>query len=230
MMVRTGDADAVLAGPAPRFRPELKHVLDVIGLRPGADSAAALQVLILSKGVFFIADTDITEDPSPSQLCQSAVLAAEQVRRFGMTPKIALLSASNFGSNDLAASVKMREALRLLHERAPDVEAEGEMNADAALDEAVRAEMFPNARLKGQANTLILPDLTSANIAYGMLKVLANGISVGPILLGLAAPAYVLHGSATTRGVLNMTAVAAVEAQSRAGQSGIARAAADAVG
>ena len=230
MMVRTGDADAVLAGPAPRFRPELNHVLDVIGLRPGADSAAALQVLILSKGVFFIADTDITEDPSPPQLCQLAVLAAEQVRRFGMAPKIALLSASNFGSNDLAASVKMREALRLLHERAPGVEAEGEMNADAALDEAVRAEMFPNARLKGQANTLILPDLTSANIAYGMLKVLANGISVGPILLGLAAPACVLHGSATTRGVLNMTAVAAVEAQSRADESGIARAAADAVG
>ena len=115
-----------------------------------------------------------------------------------MTPKIALLSASNFGSNDLASSVKMREALHLLHQHAPELEAEGEMNADAALDEAIRAERFPNSRLRGQANTLILPDLTSANIAYGMLKVLADGISVGPILLGLAAPAYVLHGSATT--------------------------------
>ena len=219
MMVRCGDADALLAGPAPRFRPELNYVLDVIGLRPGVDSAAALRVLILTKGIFFIADTDIMEDPSPSQICQSAMLTAKQVRRFGMTPKIALLSASNFGSNDLASSVKMREAMHLLHRHAPELEAEGEMNADAALDEAIRAERFPNSRLKGQANTLILPDLTSANIAYGMLKVLADGISVGPILLGLAAPAYVLHGSATTRGVLNMTAVAAVEAQSRAEES-----------
>ena len=226
MMVRCGDADAMLAGPAARFRPELLHVLGVIGLRPGTESAAALQVLILTKGVFFIADTDITEDPSPSQICQSAVLAAEQVRRFGVTPKIALLSPSNFGSNDLASSVKMREALHLIHRSAPTLEAEGEMNADAALDETIREEMFPNARLKGQANTLILPDLTSANIAYGMLRVLADGISVGPILLGLAAPAYVLRGSATTRGVLNMTALAAVEAQSRAEESIIAAAAA----
>ena len=224
MMVRCGDADAMLAGPATPFRAELLHVLDVIGLRAGVATAAALRVLILTKGIFFIADTDITEDPTPSQLCQSTMLVAEQVRRFGMTPKIALLSASNFGSNDLAASVKMREAMHLLHQRAPKLEAEGEMNADAALDEAIRAEMFPNSRLTGQANTLILPDLTSANIAYGMLKVLADGISVGPILLGLAAPAYVLHGSATTRGVLNMTAVAAVEAQSRAGESDVATA------
>ena len=225
MMVRCSDADAMLAGPATPFRAELLHVLDVIGLRAGVATAAALRVLILTKGIFFIADTDITEDPTPSQLCQSTMLVAEQVRRFGMTPKIALLSASNFGSNDLAASVKMREAMHLLHQRAPELEAEGEMNADAALDEAIRAEMFPNSRLTGQANTLILPDLTSANIAYGMLKVLADGISVGPILLGLAAPAYVLHGSATTRGVLNMTAVAAVEAQSRAGESDTATAA-----
>ena len=149
MMVRSGDADALLAGPAPRFRPELNYVLDVIGLRPGVDSAAALRVLILTKGIFFIADTDIAEDPSPSQLCQSAVLTAEQVRRFGMTPKIALLSASNFGSNDLAVSVKMREALRLLHEQAPELEAEGEMHADAALDETIRAERFPQLTAQG---------------------------------------------------------------------------------
>ncbi len=224
MMVRCRDADAMLAGPVTLFRPELLHVLDVIGLRDGVASAAALQVLILTKGIFFIADTHVTEDPSPAQICQSAVLAAEQVRRFGMTPKIALLSGSNFGSNDFAQSVKMRDALQLLHHRAPALEAEGEMHADTALDEAVRAEMFPNSRLKGQANTLILPDLTSANIAYSMVKVLADGISVGPILLGLAAPAYVLHGSATTRGVLNMTAVAAVEAQTRAEESSIAAA------
>ncbi len=224
MMVRCKDADAMLAGPVSLFRPELLHVLDVIGLRQGVTSAAALQVLLLAKGSFFIADTHVTEDPSPAEICQSTILAAEQVRRFGMAPKIALLSGSNFGSNDFAASVKMRDALSLLRRRAPTLEVEGEMHADTALDETIRAEMFPNSRLKGQANTLIMPDLTSANIAYSMIKALGDGISVGPILLGLAAPAYVLHGSATTRGVLNMTAVAAVEAQSRAEESSIAAA------
>ena len=219
MMVRCGDADALIAGPASLYRPELLHVLDVIGLREGVASAAALEVLILTKGVFFLTDTDVTENPDPEQIYQSAVLAAEQVRRFGITPKIALLSGSNFGSNDFAASLKMREALKLLHRHAPDLEAEGEMLADTALDETVRTEMFPNSRLMGQANTLVLPDLASANIAYNMVKVLSDGISVGPILLGLAAPAYVLHGSATTRGVLNMTAIATVEAQTRVAES-----------
>ena len=227
MMVRCGDADALIAGPVTRFRPELLHVLDVIGLREGVASAAAMEVLILTKGVFFLTDTAVTENPDPAQVCQSAVLAAEQVQRFGIAPKIALLSGSNFGSNDFAASVKMRAALQLLHRRAPDLEAEGEMHADAALDETVRAEMFPNSRLKGQANTLVLPDVASASIAYNMVKVLSDGISVGPILLGLAAPAYVLHGSATTRGVLNMTAIATVEAQTRAAESSAAASTAD---
>ena len=222
MMVRCGDADALIAGPVTRFRPELLHVLDVIGLREGVASAAAMEVLILTKGVFFLTDTAVTENPDPAQVCQSAVLAAEQVQRFGIAPKIALLSGSNFGSNDFAASVKMRAALQLLHRRVPGLEAEGEMHADAALDETVRAEMFPNSRLKGQANTLVLPDMASASIAYNMVKVLSDGISVGPILLGLAAPAYVLHGSATTRGVLNMTAIATVEAQTRAAESSAA--------
>ena len=227
MMVRCGDADALIAGPVTRFRPELLHVLDVIGLREGVASAAAMEVLILTKGVFFLTDTAVTENPDPAQVCQSAVLAAEQVQRFGIAPKIALLSGSNFGSNDFAASVKMRAALQLLHRRVPGLEAEGEMHADAALDETVRAEMFPNSRLKGQANTLVLPDVASASIAYNMVKVLSDGISVGPILLGLAAPAYVLHGSATTRGVLNMTAIATVEAQTRAAESSAAAATAD---
>ena len=222
MMVRCGDADALIAGPVTRFRPELLHVLDAIGLREGVASAAAMEVLILTKGVFFLTDTAVTENPDPAQVCQSAVLAAEQVQRFGIAPKIALLSGSNFGSNDFAASVKMRAALQLLHRRVPGLEAEGEMHADAALDETVRAEMFPNSRLKGQANTLVLPDVASASIAYNMVKVLSDGISVGPILLGLAAPAYVLHGSATTRGVLNMTAIATVEAQTRAAESSAA--------
>jgi malate dehydrogenase (oxaloacetate-decarboxylating)(NADP+) len=224
MMVRLGDADAMISGPVSLYRPELLHVLDVIPLQPGVKVAAAMQVLILDQGVFFITDTHVTEDPTPEEVYQSAVLAAEQVKRFGLEPKMALLASSNFGSNDFAASVKMRKALRILHERAPALEVEGEMHGDTALNEAVRNEMFPNSRLTGQANTLIMPDLTSANIAYNLVKTLSNGISVGPLLLGLSAPAHVLHGSATVRSVLNMTAVAVVEAHSRSIEHDIARA------
>ncbi|MBT5777848.1 MAG: NADP-dependent malic enzyme [Rhodospirillaceae bacterium] len=224
MMVRLGDADAMLAGPVSLYRPELLHVLDVIGLRSGVIAAAAMQMLVLDKGVYFLSDTHVTEDPSPEEIYQSAVLAAEQVKRFGLEPKMALLSASNFGSNDFVQSVKMRKALQILHERAPALEVEGEMHGDTALNPDIRNEMFPNSRLNGQANTLILPDLTSANIAYNLVKTLSNGISVGPLLLGLSAPAHVLHGSATVRGVLNMTAVAVVEAQTRSIEHNIARA------
>jgi malate dehydrogenase (oxaloacetate-decarboxylating)(NADP+) len=224
MMVRLGDADAMVAGPVSLYRPELLHVLDVIGLKSGVITASAMQVLILDKGVFFMTDTHVTEDPTPEEIYQSAVLAAEQVKRFGLEPKMALLSSSNFGSNDFAQSVKMRKALQILHERAPTLEVEGEMHGDTALNEDVRGELFPNSRLAGQANTLIMPDLTSANIAYNLVKTLSNGISVGPLLLGLAAPAHVLHGSATVRGVLNMTAVAVVDAQTLTIEHNIARA------
>jgi malate dehydrogenase (oxaloacetate-decarboxylating)(NADP+) len=224
LMVRRGEADAMIAGPVSLYRPQLLHVLDVIGLKPGVRSAAAMQVLILDRGVFCITDTHVTEDPSPEEVYQTTVLAAEQVQRFGLTPKIALLSGSNFGSNDFRSSTKMRQAMTLLRERAPNLEAEGEMHADTALLEEARQALFPNSRLTGQANTLIMPDLASANIAYNMVKVLANGITVGPVLLGLAWPAHVLSGSATTRGVLNMTAFAVVEAQTRAAQHRIAAA------
>lgn len=224
MMVRHGDADAMLAGPVSLYRPELLHVLDVIGLKPGVISAAAMQVLILDKGVYFITDTHVVEDPTPEEICQATVLAAEHVERFGMRPRIALLSSSNFGSNDFTLSVKMRNALKMLHERAPNLEAEGEMHADTALMEEVRTDLFPKSRLFGEANTLVMPDLTSANVAYSLAKALANGISVGPILLGLAAPAHVLTASTSVRGVLNMTALAAVEAQARATKTRIAEA------
>ena len=199
-------------------------MLDVIGLKPSVRSAAAMQVLILDRGVFCITDTHVTEDPSPEEVYQTTVLAAEQVRRFGLTPRIALLSSSNFGSNDFRSSVKMRQAMSLLRERAPSLEAEGEMHADTALLAETRQALFPNSRLTEQANTLILPDVASANIAYNLVKVLANGITVGPVLLGLAWPAHVLTSSATTRGVLNMTAFAVVEAQTRAAHDRIAAA------
>ena len=215
MMVRSSHADAMLAGPASLFRPELIHVLDIIGLRADVNTASAMQVLILDKGVFFLTDTHVMENPTPEEVCQSALLAAEQVGQFGIVPKIALLSGSNFGSNEFSSSVKMRQAVELLHRSAPDLVVDGEMHADTALREEVRQELYPNSRLTGQANTLVLPDLTSANIAYNMVKVLSNGTSVGPMLLGLDAPAHVLHGSATVRSIFNMTGLAVVKAQTQ---------------
>jgi len=220
MMVKAGDADALIAGPVSLYRPELMHVIDVIGLKPGVTAAAALQVLILSKGVYVITDTHVTENPTKEELCETAIMAAEQMERFGVTPKIGFLSSSNFGSNDFPSSVKMREATALLKQRAPHLEAEGEMHADTALSESVRHDLLPDSKLKGQANLLVLPDLTSANIAYNMVKVLANGISVGPLLIGLDKPAHVMTSSATVRGILNMTAVSVVEAQHRTQPAG----------
>jgi malate dehydrogenase (oxaloacetate-decarboxylating)(NADP+) len=222
MMVKLGDADALIAGPVSLYRPELLHVIDVIGLKPGVTACAAMQVLILDKGVYFITDTHVTENPTEEELCETAILAAEQVERFGITPKIAFLSSSNFGSNDFQSSVKMRSATALFKKRAPQFEAEGEMHADTALSESVRLELLPDSKLSGQANLLILPDLTSANIAYNIAKVLANGISVGPLLLGLNLPAHVMTASATVRGILNNTAIAVVEAQHRTQPSGAA--------
>jgi malate dehydrogenase (oxaloacetate-decarboxylating)(NADP+) len=226
MMVRLGDADALLAGPVSLFRPELLHVLDVIGVKPGMISGAAMEILILSKGVYVITDTHVSEYPSAEQICQTAQMAAERMERFGLVPKVAFLSSSNFGSNEFESSRKMREATARFKEREPAIEAEGEMHADTALMENIRESLLPDSRLAGAANLLVMPDLTAANIAYNMAKVLANGISVGPVLLGLNSPAHVMTASATVRGVLNMTALAVVEAQAQGGlmaRAGMAR-------
>ena len=144
------------------------------------------------------------------------VLAAEHVRRFGIEPRIALLSHSSFGSTEAPSAVKMRRALQILHERHPELEVEGEMHADAALSEELRTRVFPNSRLKDAANLLIMPSLDAANIAFNLTKVLADGLPVGPILIGTAHPAHILSASVTARGIVNMSAVAVVDAQDRA--------------
>ena len=140
-------------------------------------------------------------------------LAAEEIKRFGLTPKVALLSHSNFGSHDSPSAVKMREALVEITRRFPDLEVEGEMHADSALSEEIRARIFPNSRLKGQANLLVMPDLDAANIAFNMTKVMGDGLSVGPVLLGMDKPAHILTPSVTVRGIVNMSALATVDAQ-----------------
>ncbi len=212
-----GDADAMLCGLDGRFTRHLRTVREVIGLAPGVRDFSAMSLLIMSKGAYFLADTFVTPDPSADEIAEMTKLSAQHVRRFGIEPKVALLSHSNFGSADTRSARKMREALAILREAAPDLEVEGEMHGDAALSEQLRMRIFPHSHLKGEANMLIMPNLDAANIAYELIKMLADALPVGPILVGGARPAHILTPSVTARGVVNMTALAAVEAQQRSG-------------
>ncbi len=184
---------------------------------PGVDDFAALSLLITGKGNIFLADTQVRTDPSAEGIAEVAVLAAAHIRRFGIEPRIALVSHSDFGSYDSATARKMRAATALLWERKVDFEVDGEMHADSALDPTQRERVYPHSRLKGAANALIMPTLDAANIAYESIKTMADALAVGPILIGTARPAHILTPSVTARGIVNMTAVAVVEAQACAG-------------
>ena len=213
LLVRLGDADAMLCGTVGRFGDHLEQVDHVIGKRPGVRDYSALIVLILPSGTFFICDTHVTPEPSAEELAEMTLLAAEEVRGFGMAPKVALLSRSNFGSQCSLAASRVREAVRLLHARAPELEVDGEMHGDAALLEDVRAGTLSDSKLTGQANLLVMPNVEAAHIAYNMLRVLGGGVSIGPILVGAARSAHVLTHSITVRGLVNMSALAAARAE-----------------
>ncbi len=212
LMLYRGEADAMLCGLDGRYHRQLGHVENVLGKRAGVQSLAAMSGLILPQGTFFLCDTYVNQDPTAEQIAEMTVLASEEVRRFGITPKVALLSHSSFGSSDARTAEKMRRALELLRDLAPELEVEGEMHGDAALSQEIRDRIFPDAAFSGAANLLILPTLDAANIAFNLLKALNQGVSLGPILLGTTKPAHILTPSVTTRGILNMTALAAVEA------------------
>ena len=214
--LRRGEADAMLCGVEGRFQSHLRHVRAIVGVAPGVRDFSALTLIITAKGHFFLADTHVTPDPSVDEIVEMAVLAAVHVRRFGIEPKIALLSHSNFGSFDTESARKMRRATQILNAQHPDLEVDGEMHGDAALSAVLRDQVLPHARLKGEANVLIMPNLDAANIAYQMIKILADGLPVGPILIGGARPAHVLSPTVTARGIVNMTAVAVAEAQAAA--------------
>jgi len=212
MMIHKGEADGMLCGLLGKFRNHLRNIDRVLGKEPGANDYAAMNLLMLPKRTVFLCDTYVHEDPTAAQIADMAVLAAEGVRRFGVAPKVALLSHSNFGSADTPSAQKMRAALALIQARAPDLEVEGEMQGDAALDEALRLRAFPSSRLKGPANLLVMPTLDAANIAFNLLKVAAgDGITVGPILLGCAKPVHILSSSSTVRRIVNMTALTVVD-------------------
>jgi malate dehydrogenase (oxaloacetate-decarboxylating)(NADP+) len=216
LAVTRGEADAMICGVEGRYMSHLRHVRDIIGHLPEVSDFAALALMITSKGAYFVADTEVRSNPSADELCEVAALAARHVQRFNLKPKIAFLSHSDFGSYDTDSSRKMRRATMLLKQHHPELEADGEMQGDTALSAATRKMVLPHSDLAGEANILIMPNLDAANVAYHMIKVLADAVPVGPILIGPARPAHILTPSVTARGVLNMTAVAAVEAQERA--------------
>jgi len=218
LALRRGDADAMICGLDGRYMRHLGYISDIIGAAPGVDHFAALTLLITSKGNYFLADTQVQPDPNAAQIAQTAALAAAHVRRFGLEPKIALLSHSDFGSYDSLSARKMQAALALVTQSHPGLEIDGEMNADTALNPSYRERVFPHSRLRGEANVLIMPSLDAANIADQMIRAVAGALAVGPILIGAARPAHILTPSVTARGVVNMTAVAAVHAQDVANQ------------
>jgi malate dehydrogenase (oxaloacetate-decarboxylating)(NADP+) len=215
MLVKFGQADGMLCGTYASYDLHLGFVRDVIGLKEGRKNFFTLNALMLEDRNLFIADTYVNNNPTAEQLAEMAILAAEEVRRFGMTPRIALLSHSSFGSDEFDPSAqKMREAYRILSEIAPELEVEGEMHGDAALDENIRHFAFPNSRFKGSANLLIMPNLDAANISFNLLKSASgNNVTIGPILLGAAKPVHILTPTATTRRVVNMTALTVAEIQ-----------------
>jgi malate dehydrogenase (oxaloacetate-decarboxylating)(NADP+) len=220
MLLRRGEGDALISGPTGRFQRHLQHVEQIIGKAPGARDFATVSALILQRGPIFLADTYVSYDPSAEQLAALAKMAAEEVRRFGIEPKVAFVSHSSFGSADTVSSVKMRLAGALLREMAPDIEADGEMHADAAISPFIREEIFPHSTLNGAANLIIMPNLDAANIAFNLLKSVSNGVAISPILLGAAKPVHIVTPSITVRGLLNMAAIAVVgcsrDAQDRA--------------
>ncbi|MFA7456906.1 MAG: NADP-dependent malic enzyme [Micavibrio sp.] len=226
LMVHLGEADSIVCGAIGDFHDHKKHVVDIIGLKQGVETAAALRALLVPKGIYFICDTHVNPDPSIAQLSEMTLLAVEEIRRFGIVPKVAMLSYSNFGSHQGGSAYKMRAATIDVKQRAPDLEIDGEMHADTALSETVRKNLMPNSTLKSDAILLIMPNLEAANISFNMLKVLGEGIPIGPMLLGMSKPSYILTPSVTTRGILNISSIACVavqaaeEEKTAAGQEG----------
>lgn len=213
MLLHAGQADAAICGGTGAWWRQIQYILPIIPRRPDVERVYALSCVVLQTGVLFLCDTFMIIDPTAEQITEMTLLAAEAVRGFGLVPKAALLSHSSFGASDSASARKMRQALTMIRARAPGLEIDGEMHADAALIQAIRDKAVPDSRLSGSANLLIMPNLDSANIAFNLLKAAADGLPIGPILLGMSKPIHVVVPSVTARGIVNLSALAVVEAQ-----------------
>jgi malate dehydrogenase (oxaloacetate-decarboxylating)(NADP+) len=216
LMVERGEADALICGIVGRFHKKLGYLRSVFSFDRGIKGTSAMTAVINNQGAWFFLDTHVQPDPDAEQIAEATLQATYRLKLFGIEPKVALLSHSNFGSHDNASAQKMRRALEILRERAPKLEIEGEMQADTAWDDELRHRMFPNSMLKGRANLFVMPNLDAANIVYNMVRVMTDGVAIGPILMGLDKPAHILTPASTPRRVVNMTAIAAVDAQIRA--------------
>jgi malate dehydrogenase (oxaloacetate-decarboxylating)(NADP+) len=213
LAVKRGDADAMICGLEGRFARHLRNVTLIVGPRPGIRDRdlSTLSMLITQRGIVFLTDTHVTVDPTAEEIAEMTVLAAEAISRFGIEPKAALLSHSDFGSRDSPSALKMREAVSILRRIAPNLQCDGEMHADSALSEPLRHRVFPHSVLQGEANLLVFPNLDAANITLTAVKQLMDALHVGPILLGTDRPAHILTPSVTSRGIVNMTALAVAE-------------------
>ena len=216
-LLSKGMADGLICGTISKVSTHLKYIDEVIGLEQGANVYGAMSGLILPGRQVFLVDTHVNVDPTAEQLAEITLMAASEMRKLGMTPKVALLSHSNFGSSDAPSAVKMRQVLSILQARAPELEVDGEMHGDCALDPEIRAGAVTTSPLEGAANLLVLPNIDAANISYNLLKTAAgNGIAIGPLLLGVAKPVHILTPAATVRRIVNVTALTVVEAASKA--------------
>jgi malate dehydrogenase (oxaloacetate-decarboxylating)(NADP+) len=213
MVLRRGDADALVCGTFGTYDYHFKQVEDVIGLKPGAKLFASMSLLLLPKRTIAITDPYVNENPNAEEVAEIARMAAEELRRFGIEPRVALVSHSNFGSSRSASARKMREAAEILREIAPGLECDGEMHGDSALSPEIRAKANPESTLIGEANLVVMPNLDAANISFNMMKMAnSDGVSIGPMLLGARLPVHILTPSATVRRLVNITAVAVVDA------------------
>ena len=219
LLMRRGDADAMLCGTGSNSPDHVRFVRNVIGLREGVQTLAVMQLLILPGRQLFVCDTHINVDPSAEEIAEMALMAAEEVQRFGIKPSVALVSHSNFGSSDSPSAQKMRDALQIVFARAPSLAVDGEMRADSALSRGIRDQEFADSRLTTDANLLVMPNIDAANITYNALRVTAGGgITVGGILLGAAMPVHIMTPSSTVRRIVNMTAVAVADAGAQRGR------------
>jgi malate dehydrogenase (oxaloacetate-decarboxylating)(NADP+) len=215
LMVHLGDAEALICGTIGKYIEHFRDLRNVISVCPETNICAAVTALILDDGALFCCDPYLNEDPTAEELAEITQLAVQQVKRFGLSPKVALLSHSNFGMSRLDSALKMHDVLAHVKEVNPDLEIEGEMHADLALDETIRMRMFPNSKLKGRANLLIFPNIESANIAYNMVRAVTGCTVIGPILMGLNGVAHISTPASSVRSIVNMATLSVVEARER---------------
>uniref|UniRef100_A0A2A4Z3I6 NADP-dependent malic enzyme n=1 Tax=OCS116 cluster bacterium TaxID=2030921 RepID=A0A2A4Z3I6_9PROT len=213
IMLKRGEVDGMICGSYGQYFWHLKYALNIIGKREEVGAVSAMSGLVLDSGALFFCDTYVTPIPTVDEIVETTLMAAEELKRFGITPKVALISHSNFGNAPTKSALKMRKAVEILNEIAPDLEVDGEMHADAAIDPEIRNALFPNSRLTGRANLLLFPNLDTANACFNLLKAVGKGLGVGPILLGMNKPVHIVTDSITSRGLMNLTAVTVVDAQ-----------------